>query len=210
MPASVEDIAHALRKARESKGLTQLALSEKVGLPQSHISKIESGAVDLQASSLIELARALDLELTLVPRAALPAVQAVSGASEPSDRRIDRLIDREIDIVLKHAQLHATRYPGQKIFLGLTHTLNDLKRIRIPARSADKAVMLLRQVETVLKKLERAASIPEGMRRIRESTSQLSDLSRDLRQFRNLQAHGLSAPSPDRQAVYRLDDDADD
>jgi transcriptional regulator with XRE-family HTH domain len=72
-----DDIAKALKKAREHKGLSQRALGRKAGVPQSHISKIESGAVDLRLSSLIELARALDLELALVPRRALPAVQSI-------------------------------------------------------------------------------------------------------------------------------------
>ena len=66
-----------IKAAREQKGLSQRALGERVGLPQSHISKIENGSVDLQASSLLEIARALDLELTLVPRVALPAVRAI-------------------------------------------------------------------------------------------------------------------------------------
>ena len=72
-----DDIAKALKKARENKGLSQRALSTKAGVPQSHISKIESGAVDLRLSSLIELARALDLELALVPRQTLPAIQSI-------------------------------------------------------------------------------------------------------------------------------------
>lgn len=49
----------------------------RVGIPQSHISKIEHGQVDLQSSTLVELARALDLELMLVPRALVPAFQTL-------------------------------------------------------------------------------------------------------------------------------------
>jgi HTH-type transcriptional regulator / antitoxin HipB len=72
-----EDIAAALRAARERKGLSQRELSARTGVPQAHISKIESNAVDLRLSSLITLARALNLELELVPRKALPAVQSL-------------------------------------------------------------------------------------------------------------------------------------
>jgi transcriptional regulator with XRE-family HTH domain len=75
---ALEPIATLIKTARENKGLSQRALGERVGIPQSHISKIESGAVDLQTSSLIQIARALDLELTLIPRTALPALQALS------------------------------------------------------------------------------------------------------------------------------------
>jgi HTH-type transcriptional regulator/antitoxin HipB len=77
MKYTLEHIAAALKTAREARGLSQRALSELAGVPQSHISKIERGAVDLRVSSLIELARILDLELVLVPRKSVPAVESV-------------------------------------------------------------------------------------------------------------------------------------
>ena len=43
-----EQIAASLKTARLAKGLTQKELGRRVGMPQSHISKIESGGVDLQ------------------------------------------------------------------------------------------------------------------------------------------------------------------
>lgn len=51
-------------------------------MPQS-ISKIESGKVDLQLSSLIQLARPLDLEVKLLPKKALPAVDSVVRSTTP-------------------------------------------------------------------------------------------------------------------------------
>ena len=77
MAYQTEHIAAHLKAARERKGYSQRALSSKAGVPQSHISKIEKGNVDLRLSSLVELARVLDLELILVPRKAVPAVKAV-------------------------------------------------------------------------------------------------------------------------------------
>jgi transcriptional regulator with XRE-family HTH domain len=77
-------IVSALRRAREEKGLSQRALGGKIGLSQNHISKIENAAVDPQLSNLVELARALDLEVMLVPRRTVPAVQGlvrVQGAA---------------------------------------------------------------------------------------------------------------------------------
>jgi len=74
---SMEHIVRALKLARKQKGLSQKALGVKIGVPQSHISRIENGQVDLQASSLIQLARALDLELLLVPSKLVPAFQAL-------------------------------------------------------------------------------------------------------------------------------------
>ena len=72
-----EHIARALKTARETKKLRQRELGRKAGVPQGHISRIENGAVDLRVSSLIALARVLDLELKLVPRKSLPAVKSL-------------------------------------------------------------------------------------------------------------------------------------
>ncbi len=85
MTYATEHIAAILRSAREARGLSQRALGAKAGVPQSHISKIENGTVDLRASSLVELARALELELVLVPRRTLPAVHAVAHARTTGD-----------------------------------------------------------------------------------------------------------------------------
>lgn len=76
MPTSTE-IARALKAAREAKGLSQRALSERSGLTQAQISKVEN-AGDVRLSSLVELARALDLEIALVPRRNMPAVLSIT------------------------------------------------------------------------------------------------------------------------------------
>ncbi|WP_026989393.1 helix-turn-helix domain-containing protein [Fodinicurvata sediminis] len=77
MPYTSEDIIHALKEGRAARGLSQRELSARTGVPQSHISKIENGSADIRLSSLIELARALELEVKLVPRKALPAIDSV-------------------------------------------------------------------------------------------------------------------------------------
>jgi HTH-type transcriptional regulator / antitoxin HipB len=70
----LKKIVEKLKEARKTKGLTQKELSAKMGLPQSHISEIEQGKVDLRVSSLLEISRALDLEPVLVPRSLLSAI----------------------------------------------------------------------------------------------------------------------------------------
>lgn len=77
MPYSVDYIVSRLKTARQQKGMSQRELGAKIGVPQSHISKIENGSVDLQASTLIELSRVLDMELLLVPRNLAPAFKAL-------------------------------------------------------------------------------------------------------------------------------------
>lgn len=80
-----DQILKSLREARQRKGFSQRELSAKSGVPQSHISRIESGAVDLRVSSLVALARVLDLELELVPRKTLPAVKSIVRSSMSAD-----------------------------------------------------------------------------------------------------------------------------
>ena len=72
---SIAHLADYLKKARQEKKWSQRELSIKTKVPQGHISKIENGTVDLQTSSLIEISRALDLELMLIPRSLVPTIK---------------------------------------------------------------------------------------------------------------------------------------
>lgn len=77
MNESFQHITKELQQVRKKSKLSQKELGIRVGLPQSHISKIEQGKVDLQLSSLIQLARVLDLEIMLIPRTLLVTVRAL-------------------------------------------------------------------------------------------------------------------------------------
>lgn len=77
MRHTIQEIAQSLKQARQIKGLSQRALARLADVPQGHISKIENGGVDLRLSSLVEIARALDMEVTLIPRKNLLAVQSI-------------------------------------------------------------------------------------------------------------------------------------
>lgn len=56
-----------------------------VGLPQPHISGIESGEVVPRFNTLLDLVRVLDLDLLLVPRPLVPAVQSLIRAQNEPD-----------------------------------------------------------------------------------------------------------------------------
>jgi transcriptional regulator with XRE-family HTH domain len=79
-----EAFAQALRQARLQKGWSQRELGGKAGIPQAHVSRIGSGAADVKVSTLVELARLLDLELVLAPRSSIPAVEALIRARAPA------------------------------------------------------------------------------------------------------------------------------
>ncbi|MBI4877573.1 MAG: helix-turn-helix transcriptional regulator [Acidobacteria bacterium] len=64
-----------LVKARQGRGWSQAELGRRVGLPQVHISRIETGKVAPRFNTLLDLVRVLEHDLLLVPRALAPAVQ---------------------------------------------------------------------------------------------------------------------------------------
>jgi HTH-type transcriptional regulator / antitoxin HipB len=67
-----------LLQARRRRGWTQSELGQRVGLPQMHISGIETGKVVPRFDTLLELVRLLDFDLLLVPRDLAPVVQALT------------------------------------------------------------------------------------------------------------------------------------
>lgn len=97
MNYSVQELAAKLKKAREKKGLSQRAFGAKIGIPQSHISKMERGIVDFQASTLIEMARTLDLEVVLVSREYVTAVEAIQHPFRGTESLPAYRLDHEED-----------------------------------------------------------------------------------------------------------------
>ena len=185
----------ALRAARTRLGLSQRALGAKVGLPQSHISKIEGGGSDLKLSSLTELARALDLELMLIPRKLVPAVEGVmrsapgAGLShsrehaaviERARRAAAKLTQRNHDLVLVEVQRFA-------------QTINELAHFNL----AEQDLAVIRRA------VDRLHKLPDDTR----APAVILDLTGQLRALRNRLVHALpEAPRP----AYALDEADDD
>jgi transcriptional regulator with XRE-family HTH domain len=59
--------ASLLRSARRRAGLTQRALAERAGVPQSTVGRIETGAIDPRATTLQSLLRACGYDLEAEP-----------------------------------------------------------------------------------------------------------------------------------------------
>ena len=196
MPHATEHIATKLKAAREAKGLSQRALSSAVGVPQGQISRIENDAVDLRLSSLIALARALDLELTLVPRKTVPAVQSVVRSSERATgpagedaRRALRELKRMEKALANYSQGHPVRWEVAQLQRGL----RDLRHFAAPDPEALKEAS--RVVRVFLKD-------PGNLRAVDEASSYLKEL-------RNTLAHGFAhaLPTETVRPAYSLDED---
>lgn len=69
-----------IKQARAKRGWGQRQLGAAIGLPQPHISAIESGEIVPRFDTLLDLVRVLDLDLLLVPRPLVPAVQSLIRA----------------------------------------------------------------------------------------------------------------------------------
>ncbi len=76
-------ILKELKIARQEKGLNQSEFGNKLGLPQSHISKIEREETNPRLSTVIDMARIVDRELMLVPRRLAPVIRTmIDGGHE--------------------------------------------------------------------------------------------------------------------------------
>ncbi|MES9830243.1 MAG: helix-turn-helix transcriptional regulator [Candidatus Thiodiazotropha sp.] len=78
----MSEIITQLKRARQDKKLKQSELGGKLGLPQSHISKIEKGGADPRLSTVEDMARLVDQELVLIPRVMLPAIRAILSGED--------------------------------------------------------------------------------------------------------------------------------
>lgn len=76
---NIKQLIDVLKKARKEKKWSQGVLANKVGLPQSHISKIEAGRVNMKLGNFVEMARLLELEVMLVPKGSVVAVKSLLG-----------------------------------------------------------------------------------------------------------------------------------
>jgi transcriptional regulator with XRE-family HTH domain len=80
-----ETLRAELKAARLRRGWSQLDLGRRIGLPQAHISGIETGKTVPRYDTLLDLVRVLDFDLVMVPRSIVPAVHALIRDSQSPD-----------------------------------------------------------------------------------------------------------------------------
>lgn len=73
--SSKMNILAELRAARRKAGLQQGALAERAGVSRMTVQRIEAQTIDPRLSTLLVMARALGLDLMLVPAALRPALE---------------------------------------------------------------------------------------------------------------------------------------
>ncbi|MDP9025818.1 MAG: helix-turn-helix domain-containing protein [Candidatus Eremiobacteraeota bacterium] len=70
-------LGQAFKRRRHKLFLTQAELARRLGMTQSHIAAVERGDRQTRWSTVVEIARALELEAMLIPRERITAVNAV-------------------------------------------------------------------------------------------------------------------------------------
>ncbi|MEA2689471.1 MAG: hypothetical protein QOJ39_3158 [Candidatus Eremiobacteraeota bacterium] len=93
-----QGIGSEIRRARKARGLSQEELSKQLGISQGTLSRAELSP-DVRLATVLQLARALDQEIMLIPRRLVPAVDAivrhgtVDGSSATTDEPYDESYD---------------------------------------------------------------------------------------------------------------------
>lgn len=187
------EIARIIKAAREAKGLSQRALAKIAGVPQSHISKIENAGVDLRVSSLTEITRALDLELALVPRRAVPAVKSIVRSAQrnvPSPTRF--ALNDDLAKLEKTADRIAEQFSSAKEAVQLQSRVHDLTRLSVPESYLPNVRKLQKELDRVNKQpdLKRLIESLDSAQALRNALAHTD--GEELRQVHR-SAYGLEA-----------------
>lgn len=198
MSYASENIAASLKSARENKGLSQRELSARSGVPQSHISKIESNAVDLRLSSLASLAHALDLELTMIPRKSAPAVRSIvrsTGSHKPQSNN-DAL--RELARAQRALDTLPLSFYDNSAVNTLQKQLQEMNNFRNILPETDA----IRRIRNAIETIESSGGLKN-----------LEKIAKDTQRLRNMLAHSVPPHminEPTNRPAYSLDEDDSD
>ncbi len=190
-----EHIAASLKEARENKRLSQRELSARSGVPQPHISKVESNAVDLRISSLVALAHALDLELAMIPRKAAPAVRSIArstgshsaGSNNDALRELSRA-QRALDALPRALHESSPVLALQKQFEEMNNSRNTLYETNA-----------VRNIRNAIEAIKNSGDI-KSLERISKDTQRLRNML-----ARNVPAHLIERASS--KPAYSLDEE---
>jgi transcriptional regulator with XRE-family HTH domain len=186
-----EELIRTVQSKRTQERISQRALADRSGLTQAHISQIETGRLEPGLSSFIQMVRALDLEVVLVPKKLLPAVEGVlrSNANDFSNNE-----------------------GPSDIFVRAERTVSKLRKRHGSSASLDRIAEYFRFLKKVhlsktdLSLLNDIVDTLRGYRSEPIPNSVLENSAGVLQGLRNRIAHPVEAP----RSAYALDDEDDD
>jgi transcriptional regulator with XRE-family HTH domain len=83
----LEDLGLRFRTARLAAGLSQEQIAQRANISRPRYRDIETGVAAARATTLVNVARALGLEMMLIPQAIVPAVQSMLQPADDDDDR---------------------------------------------------------------------------------------------------------------------------
>ena len=192
MESRTESLVETLRQARGRKGWSQRDLSQKADLTQAHLSRIESGVVDLKLSTFLELARLLDLEPVLAPRSALSAVHAlIREADANREARSVRAAANSLQQLVRLLRIDHQQEPIVERLAELVRSLHSLEPLfRTPSELAE--------LLDITDQLQAAG---------RHSDRNLSSLKRGVDRFAQLRNRVVHTQHETQRPAYSLDDE---
>ncbi|KSV75934.1 hypothetical protein N185_15930 [Sinorhizobium sp. GW3] len=195
MSDEIFHVIDSLREARIARGLSQTELSKLAGVPQAQISRIEAKAVDLRLSSLMAIAHALDMEVTIAPRKALPAIRSI--ARQASARTLPlQTVGKELQNLQETIRALQVANPEAPY-------LDDLKKTYAGIQSLKIDVHYLKYLRAIRKTLEQANASEEPWGAVIEA----------MRDMQTLRTRIVHAPKPEPsdlpRPAYTLDGDDD-
>ena len=198
MNSGISEIASTIRAARQARALTQKELGQRVGMPQSHISKIEKGVVDLQLSSLVQIARALDLEVKLVPRKALAAVEGAvraHGTTTATSRALNLLNEQA-----RLAERIKNSFPEISQTEAFKIAIRNIRKLPFDAAQ-------LKTLDEALRPAKQLKSLIDAQGSEAKLAKQLAKATSSLRDFRNSQVQNPLIETRRQLAAYRLEEE---
>jgi transcriptional regulator with XRE-family HTH domain len=190
-----EHITQQIRAAREARHMSQRELSARSGLTQSHISQIERGTMEPGLASLVDVARALDLEIVLAPKKLMPAIGNILDSASAMSNTLtseQRTLVGRIDRWLAEGR--------------------DRFAITSDADSLKDSLALLRHLPLSADELEKFRDLTKILQHWRSEpprSKQVSEFARAIRLLRNAAVHRDRDDAVPRSA-YALDEEDDD
>lgn len=204
MSYATQDLLEQLREARIALDISQKELGERVGLPQSNIARLESGKVNPRLSNVLEIARALDMDLKLVPRRALPVIQGALRANEMETGYRDATSRALHAITAFQDGLAQASTLNAALPESLHRTIAELQRCRFDHTQFQTLQDAIKPAQTVIARLQNNnASMNSTMRRIREAGKKLENL-------RNQIVHLSTSHVPEMKPAFTLEDEHGD
>ncbi|WP_412050585.1 helix-turn-helix domain-containing protein [Hoeflea sp. Naph1] len=195
MAYKTEHITQRLRSAREARKMSQRELSARSGLTQSHISQIERGTMEPGLGSLVDVARALDLEIVLAPKKLMPAIRNILDSTSTSS-----------DIV---------RSDQRKLVVRLERWFAQHGGVLGSAVEADKfksSLALLRHLPLSNEEMDTIKEVTAPLDRWESDPPSGRELSRIVDAIRNLRNAAVHRDRDDviPRSAYALDEEDDD